>query len=97
MEKKRTVKRKREAATKRRRTVMRTNLRKQVYWLIACVAIIAFASIMGYLVKHDFGKVDVKFVRIMDDSGMTVAAKIYRHKTITPENKAPYTLMLHSY
>jgi len=73
------------------------NIRKQVYWLIACVVIIAFSSIMGYLVKHDFGKVDVQFVRIMDDSGMTVAAKIYRHKTITPENKAPGVLVIPGY
>jgi pimeloyl-ACP methyl ester carboxylesterase len=74
-----------------------TSIRKHVYWLVACVVVITIASFMGYAVKHDFGKVDIQSVRIMDESGYTVAAKIYRPIAATPENKMPGVLAIPGY
>lgn len=76
---------------------MKTSVRKHVYWLIACVVIIAFSAIMSSAVKHDFGKVDIQSVRIVDESGEVVAGNLFRPKMATPQNKMPAVLSMSGY
>jgi len=76
---------------------MRPEVKKQWYWLIACVIIIALAAFMAYELERDFGKVVVSTVRILDKDGNTVVAKLYRPVTATADNKAPAIINMHGY
>lgn len=76
---------------------MKTNVRKQFYWLIACVVVIAISAVMMWAIERDFGKVEVKQIRIMDPDGNVVAAKIFRPLTATAKNPAPAILNMHGY
>jgi pimeloyl-ACP methyl ester carboxylesterase len=76
---------------------MKTDVRKQVYWLIACVVIIALSALMAYALERDFGKVEITQVRIVDPNGDIVVAKLYRPVTATAENKMPAIINMHGY
>ena len=71
--------------------------RTQVYCLIACVVVIFFSAVMAHYIERDFGKVDVQFVRIVDQSGYTIAAKLFRPVAATPKNPMPGILNMHGY
>ncbi len=74
---------------------MKTSIRKQVYWLIGMVVVVFACAILAYALEHDFGRVDVRSVRIVDPSGYTLAAKLFRPVAATPKNKMPGILNLH--
>jgi len=76
---------------------MKTSVRKNVNFLIIMVLIIAISAVMSYSIERDFGKVEVKQVRIMDPNGEVIAAKIFRPLTATPENKAAAIINMHGY
>ena len=76
---------------------MKPEVRKQLYWLIGCVVIIFLSAMMAYALEREFGKVVVTQVRIIDKNGDVVAAKLYRPKTATAENKAPAIINMHGY
>ena len=76
---------------------MTQDVRKNAYWLTACVVIIAFSAVMASSIERDFGKVDIQSVRISDPSGVTLAGKLYRPTWVSVENKAPGILNLHGY
>ncbi|NLG84684.1 MAG: hypothetical protein GX493_08805 [Firmicutes bacterium] len=69
--------------------------RKDVSLLVLCVAIIAFAAIMSYAIERDFGKIVVEPVKLIDESGTSIAGSLYLPKAATPENKMPGVLNLH--
>jgi dienelactone hydrolase len=71
--------------------------RKHIYWLIVCVVIIAFSAVMAHLLERDFGRVDVRFVRILTPSGETIAARLYRPVWVTPESPGPAIINMHGY
>jgi hypothetical protein len=76
---------------------MNAKIRVNVRWLIACVVVIAISAVMAYEVRHDFGSVDVQFVRFYDPSNVTLAGRVYRPVTANAENKMPGILNLHGY
>jgi dienelactone hydrolase len=76
---------------------MNMNTKKQVYWLIVCVVIIGFSAGMASLIERDFGKVDVQIVKIVDQTGYTITAKLFRPVAATPQNKMPGILNMHGY
>ncbi len=72
-------------------------MRKDVLFLVICVALIAFSAGMARGIETDFGKVDVRTVRFTTPDGYGMAAKLYRHKAATPDNPMPGVLALHGY
>ena len=74
---------------------MKTDTKKQVQLLLGLVAIIFIFAILAFALERDFGKVDVQSVRLVDSSGVTLAAKIFRPINATPDNKMPGILNLH--
>lgn len=76
---------------------MKSDLRKQVYWLFALVVIITFSVTMTHLLESDFGKVDVSIIRIVDPNGHIVVAKLFRPKIATADNPVPAILNMHGY
>ena len=76
---------------------MNMQSRKHVTWLIVCVAIIVFSAAMAHFLERDFGKIDIRFIRILTPSGDTIAAKLYRPTWVTAENPAPAVINMHGY
>jgi fermentation-respiration switch protein FrsA (DUF1100 family) len=73
------------------------DVRKQAYWFLACVVIVAISAVMVNAVQSDFGKVEVTQVRISNPNGDIVVAKLFRPLTATADNKAPAILNMHGY
>jgi dienelactone hydrolase len=61
------------------------------------VVVIFFSAVMAHYIERDFGIVDVEEVRIVDQSGYTIAAKLFRPVAASPDNKMPGILVLHGY
>lgn len=76
---------------------MEANVRKNWFWLIISVVIIVFSVVMAHFLERDFGKIDIRFIRIIAPSGDTIAAKLYRPKWITSENPGPAIINMHGY
>ncbi|MCJ7694124.1 MAG: hypothetical protein MUO40_01745, partial [Anaerolineaceae bacterium] len=74
---------------------MKGKLSKSALWLIILVLIITFAATMANLIERDFGNVKVSIVKIINDQGQTVVAKLFRPVTATAENPAPAILNMH--
>jgi uncharacterized protein len=81
--------------TPTRTEVEKSQLRKWVYLLIACVVVVFGSAIFAFEIERDFGTVQVEFVRLVDPSGYTIAAKLFRPVAATPQNKMPGVLNLH--
>jgi pimeloyl-ACP methyl ester carboxylesterase len=82
---------------KKRRECKMKDVRKQAYWFLACVVIVAISAVMVNAVQSDFGKVEVTQVRISNPNGDIVVAKLFRPLTATADNKAPAILNMHGY
>jgi pimeloyl-ACP methyl ester carboxylesterase len=76
---------------------MNTQIRKQVFLLIACVVIIFASAFLAFRVERDFGKVDVQLVRFPDLKGTMLTARLYRPVAATSSQKMPGVLCLHGY
>ncbi|MCJ7696489.1 MAG: alpha/beta fold hydrolase, partial [Anaerolineaceae bacterium] len=76
---------------------MKGKLSKSALWLIILVLIITFAATMANLIERDFGNVKVSIIKIINDQGQTVVAKLFRPVTATAENPAPAILNMHGY
>ena len=76
---------------------MTTNVRKWVYLLIACIAVISISAILARSIETGFGKVDVQIVKFPDSSGVSLAGKLYRPVGATATNKMPAILNIHGY
>lgn len=76
---------------------MNPTVRKNVYWLIASVVVIALCVIWARSVETDFGQVDVQRIAISDPTGVVLVGKLYRPVAATPKNKLPGVLTLHGY
>ncbi len=70
-------------------------MKKHVYWLIACVVVIAFSALMAHFIERDFGKINIQFISINDGSGTTITGKLFQPVDATPKNKMPGILNLH--
>jgi len=76
---------------------MKTNPRKQAYFLIALVIIIALSATMAHLIERDFGKVEISIIKLMNPEGDIVAAKLFRPINATAETPQPAILNMHGY
>jgi pimeloyl-ACP methyl ester carboxylesterase len=76
---------------------MKADIRKQVNWLIALVLIISVSAGMAFAIERDFGKVEIKQLRIIDPNGNLISAKLFRPVTASAENKLPAILNMHGY
>jgi uncharacterized protein len=74
---------------------MVNNLRKNAYFLLGTVAVIAISALASYWIERGFGKVDVQVVRIADSSGSVIVGKLFRPVAATPKNKMPGIMNLH--
>jgi uncharacterized protein len=74
---------------------MKPTIKKSVNWLIALVLVVAFAAVMAFEVRSDFGKTEVTFVKIPAPDGHFVTARLYRPTYATAENKLPAVVDMH--
>jgi hypothetical protein len=76
---------------------MKTDFKKNVYWFIAIVIIIAFCAIMARYIETGFGKVHIQIVKFPDSSGVSLVGKLYRPVGASTTNKMPAVLNIHGY
>jgi dienelactone hydrolase len=76
---------------------MENKVRKNWYGLLIILVIITFSAVMAHYLERDFGKIDIRFIRIIGPSGETIAAKLYRPTWVTAENPAPAVINMHGY
>lgn len=57
--------------------------------------LIGSSALLGHVVQNDFGVIDIEYVRIVDENGMSVTGKLYRPLTATDSSPAPGVLLLH--
>ncbi|MHA1489682.1 MAG: alpha/beta hydrolase [Promethearchaeota archaeon] len=62
---------------------------------IVLVVVILFSSITAFFIQNDFGKIDVKTIKIVDENGNTIVGKLYRPLQATEANPLPGVLLLH--
>ena len=67
--------------------------KKQLF--LFCLILIGSSAFVAGLIQTDFGTIDVEYVEIIDENGMTVKGKLYRPLTATVDNPAPGVLLLH--
>ncbi len=76
---------------------MESNNRRQLYFLIALVIIIAVSAIIADQIESDFGKVEVSLVKIYNPQGDLIVAKLFRPKDATADNPLPGVVNMHGY
>lgn len=76
---------------------MDLKVRKNLYWFLGLVLIVAFSAVMTYSIERDFGNVEVSIIKIMNAQGELVAAKLFRPKIATGENPLPAIVNMHGY
>jgi pimeloyl-ACP methyl ester carboxylesterase len=76
---------------------MDSKIRKNLYFLIALVLVIAFSAVMADQIESNFGDVEVTVVDIIDAEGNTVVAKLFRPKVATADNPLPAVVNMHGY
>jgi uncharacterized protein len=69
--------------------------KKSIFWLIGLLLVIILAVVMAYLVRSDFGKTEVTYVKIPAPDGHIITARLYRPKYATADNKLPAVLTMH--
>ncbi|NHJ14297.1 MAG: alpha/beta fold hydrolase [Candidatus Thorarchaeota archaeon] len=62
---------------------------------ILCLVITGGSVITAHFVQNDFGNIDVKVVRIVDESGLAVVGKLYIPKAALDSPPVPGVLLLH--
>lgn len=70
---------------------------KSAIWLAVGIAVIALAAGMARLIETNFGKVDVRTIRISDENGVILAAKLYRPLAASANAKMPAVINIHGY
>jgi pimeloyl-ACP methyl ester carboxylesterase len=76
---------------------MDSTIKKNLYFLIALVVIIAFSAVMADLIESSFGKVDVSVVEIEDPDGNIVVAKLFVPEIATASSPMPAVVNMHGY
>jgi dipeptidyl aminopeptidase/acylaminoacyl peptidase len=76
---------------------MDSKIRKNLYFLIALVLVIAFSAVMADQIESNFGAVEVSVVEIIDPDGNTVAAKLFVPEIATAGDPQPAVLNMHGY
>ncbi|MGY5874979.1 MAG: alpha/beta fold hydrolase [Candidatus Thorarchaeota archaeon] len=76
---------------------MRLPIKLDLKWkaFLLCLFIIGGSAFLAHLVQNDFGNIDIKTIRIVDESGLAVTGKLYRPIQATEDNPAPAVLLLH--
>jgi dienelactone hydrolase len=65
--------------------------------LLICVMILVIASLTGWLIQTDFGKIEVTNVTYKNFNGIPVRAKLLRPVLATPAQPAPGVVYIHGY
>ncbi len=68
--------------------------RKKLF-LVFCFILIGSSALLAHAVQNDFGTIDIEYISIIDENGMTVTGKLYRPLTATDSTPAPGVLLLH--
>ena len=76
---------------------MKPKIKKNLYWLIGLLIVVAFAVVMAYQVRSDFGKVEVSYVKISTKEGKYVTALLYKPVDASTENKLPGIFIMHGW
>jgi hypothetical protein len=77
--------------------LMKPKVKKNLYWLIGLVLVIAFGAVMANQVRSNFGTVDVTYQKIKSPEGYTITARLYRPKYATAENKLPAVITINGW
>jgi len=64
---------------------------------IICMAVLVAASVTGWLVQRDFGRVEVHNVTYDNANGIPIRAKLLRPVTATADDPAPGVVYIHGY
>jgi hypothetical protein len=78
-------------------TTSARDARRDAFWLVAAVLVIAAAALAARMVETDFGRLDVRVIRLSDPSGVTLTGKLYQPREAEPGRKMPAVLALHGY
>jgi pimeloyl-ACP methyl ester carboxylesterase len=76
---------------------MNADVRRNWYWFFVLVAVVAVSALMAHSIERDFGRVEVKLLKIVNPDGLVVAAKLFRPVAATPDHPAPAVLNMHGY
>ena len=76
---------------------MSTKVKKSVNWILICLLIITIAASMARLIETSFGKVEVNNIKITDESGNIISARLYRPVEASAANPLPAVINIHGY
>ncbi len=71
--------------------------RKAPIIFLICVILLVLASLKGWLIQTDFGKIDVSNVTYKNYNGIPIRAKLMRPVSATPVHPAPGVIYIHGY
>ena len=78
-----------------RLAIKNVKLNKYHRSFLVLVVIVFVSAIMAFSYQTDFGRIDVKTVKILDENGYTITGKLYRPNYATQYNPQPGVLLLH--
>lgn len=82
---------------KRIESPVSVNRGRALGFLILCLAVQSGAFILGDLVQQDFGRVIVRNVTFSNFNGIPVRAKLFRHRAVNEDQRAPGVVYIHGY
>lgn len=72
-------------------------MRKAVSWVLLSLLVVFVGALIAFLVQTDFGRVQVKELRISSSDGKILSALLFIPKGVSPEKPAPAVLTMHGY
>jgi pimeloyl-ACP methyl ester carboxylesterase len=66
---------------------------RQVF--VLSLILVTSSILIAYAVQTDFGRIDIRYISIVNEEGFTVTGKLYKPVTATVENPASGVLLLH--
>jgi hypothetical protein len=64
-------------------------------FLIGLIFVVILSSVGASLMQSNFGTIEIKYVRLVDEYGNAVTGKLYKPNSATIENPAPRVLVAH--
>ncbi len=62
---------------------------------LVLIVVVFISSMTAFFFQNDFGRIDVKTIKIVDENGNTITGKLYRPIHATEDNPLPGVLLLH--
>ena len=60
-----------------------------------CLIVLIISSFLASIIQTNFGKVDITLERLDTENLQYIYYDLYKPKTATPENKAPFIEIIH--